>query len=219
MKKVLMTLALAAFAFTANAQWVIGGQIGIDHAGLHDDNYTTGSVATTDISILPKIGYWLNDNMQVGAQLGWGYTYTRAYAGADDTYSSHPQSRIEINPYFRYNVANWKNFTVFCEAQLNLTFGLESQRHTIVGGDEATGWPVKQGDAYTEFGLRVVPGLNYAFSDKFSMDLYIDLVSLYWGMRSDDNTSSHAWGLGYNMNAQSINNHLNNFSIGFNYAL
>lgn len=217
MKKILMTLALAAFAMTANAQFVLGGKLDINHNGNHDDDYLGGSAAT-NISILPKIGYWLNDNMQIGAQFGWDYTYTRTYAGADDTYTSHPKSAVVIAPYFRYNVANWNNFTVFCEAQLNVTLGLESNQHNFVGGDEFTGFPVDQSDNYTSFGLNVVPGLNYAFNDRISMDIYVNLLGLYCNMTSYEGRSSHNWGLMANMNAQDLNAHLNNFSIGFNYA-
>lgn len=219
MKKVLLTLALAAFAFTANAQFVIGGNIGINHNADYDDNYTAayGSYARTDITILPKIGYQLSDNMQVGAQLGWDYSYVRNYSGASDTYRSHPQSAIVIAPYFRYNFATWKSFSLFCEATLDFALGLESQVHGFANGSEVTGSPAKQGDNYTSIGINVVPGMNYAFSDKFSMDLYVNLASLYWNMTSYDGAAEHAWGLGANADAQSLNAHLNNFSIGFNY--
>ena len=142
MKKILLTLALAAFAMTANAQFVIGGNLGVNHNGNHDKDFTAGSTATTTISIMPKIGYQLNENMQIGAQLGWDYTYNRAYtdpAGNSKTYNSRPQSAIEIDPYFRYNVASWKNFTVFAEAQLGFRMGLESKTHAFVDGSEVAG--------------------------------------------------------------------------------
>ena len=223
MKKILLTLALAAFAMTANAQFIIGGNIGVNHAGNHDKDFTAGSTATTDISIMPKIGYQLNENMQIGAQLGWDYTYNRVYtdpAGNSKTYNSNPQSAIEIDPYFRYNVASWKNFTVFAEAQLGFRMGLESKTHAFVDGSEVAGSPVKNGDNYTQMGLRVIPGLNYSLSDKFSMDIYIDLLSFVWFTRTDANdNNTHGWGLQCNMEAQDLQAHLNNFSIGFNYHL
>lgn len=214
-----MTLALAAFAFAASAQqFVLGGNIGLSHDGKHDDNFSTGSEAYTNISIMPKFGYWLNDKMQIGAQLGWDYSYNRHYYGADDTYTSHPKSAVVIAPYFRYNVANWKKFTVFCEAQLNVTLGLESSSHEFDKGKEVAGYPDKQKDNFTSFGINVVPGLNYAFNSNFSMDLYINLARLYAEKTSYEDYSTHEWGLGANMNAQSINAHLSNFSIGFNYS-
>ena len=219
MKKILLTLALAAFAFTANAQFVIGGNIGFSHDADYDDNYTAayGSQANTDITILPKVGYQLNDDMQIGAQLGWNYNYTRNYMGAKDSYTSTPQSAIVIAPYFRYNLLKWKKFNVFCEAAISFELGLESKTHTFVNGSEVTGSPVKNGDNYTSFGIGVVPGLNYAFSNSFSMDIYVNLASIYWNATSYDGHADHMWGFGANMSEQTLNAHLNNFLIGFNY--
>lgn len=221
MKKIILTLALMAFAFGANAQFVIGGNIGFSHDADYDDNYTAlyGSQANTDITILPKVGYQLNDDMQVGAQLGWNYNYTRMYAGADDSYTSRPRNSIMISPYFRYNLLKWKKFNVFCEAAINFELGLESKTHTFVNGSEVTGSPVKNGDNFTSFGIGVVPGLNYAFSKNFSMDIYINLASIYWNATSYDGHADHAWGFGANMSEQTLNAHLNNFLIGFNYHL
>ena len=221
MKKIILTLALMAFAFGANAQFVIGGNIGFSHDADYDDNYTAAyrSQANTDITILPKVGYQLNDDMQIGAQLGWNYNYTRNYMGAKDSYTSTPRNSIMISPYFRYNILKWKKFNVFCEAAINFELGLESKTHTFVNGSEVTGSPVKNGDNFTSFGIGVVPGLNYAFSKNFSMDIYINLASIYWNATSYDGHADHAWGFGANMSEQTLNAHLNNFLIGFNYHL
>lgn len=117
-------------------------------------------------------------------------------------------------------MASWKNFTVFAEAQFGFRMGLESKTHAFVDGSEVTGSPVKNGDNYTQMGLRVIPGLNYSLSDKFSMDIYIDLLSFVWFTRTDANdNNTHGWGLQCNMEAQDLQAHLNNFSIGFNYHL
>lgn len=207
-----MTLALAAFAFAANAQFVLGGNLGAFHTNNHTDEYATGNV-TTDITIMPKVGYWLNDKMQIGMQFGWGMEYRRDYLGGDDQYGSNSDPRLMFTPYFRYNVATWKNFTVFCEAQANLTLDLESSDYNKV-----TDVTTNHNDASTMFGLRVVPGMNYAFNEHFSMDLYINIVSAYWAMASRDGFAGHQWGLGVNMEDQTINSHLSNFSIGFNYS-
>lgn len=215
MKKILLTLALAAFAFTANAQLIVGGQIGVRHNGSHDDNFTAGSNASTSISILPKIGYQLNETMQIGAKLGVDYTYSRNYIGtASDQYTSNTSMDWVFAPYFRYNVTNWKNFTFFVEAQGDLTIHPNSSAYNNVTSTTTDGT-----DKFTHIGLNVVPGLNYALTDKISLDLYINLLGLYCGMTSYDGWSSHNWGFMANADAQDLMAHFNNFSIGFNYAL
>lgn len=217
MKKVLLTLALAAFAFTANAQWVIGGNIGIDHTNNHANDYTIGSTSGTDFSIMPKIGYWLNDDMQVGAQLGYNYNYNRNYtnpAGNVDDYTSNTGSAIVFAPYLRYNVAKWNNFTVFCEGQLRLTLGLESHNYNSV-----TGNTLDLGDSFTQFGINIIPGLNYAINEKISLDLYVHLLGIHANFMTNDAGGSHSFGFGVDAGEQTIQAHLANFGIGFNYAL
>lgn len=192
---------------------MIGGNIGVDHTNNHTNDYVTGT-ASTDFSIMPKIGYWLNDDMQVGAQLGYQYNYTRNYGGDVDSYLSNNGSAIVIAPYLRYNVARWNNFTVFCEGQLRLTLGMESHTYNSVT-DNTTDW----GDSYTQIGINVVPGLNYAISEKISLDLYVHLLGIHANFMTDDGSGAHSFGLGANANEQTLQAHLANFGIGFNYAL
>ena len=212
MKKVLLTIALAAFAFTANAQWVIGGNIGVDHANNHLNDYVGGTV-NTSISVMPKVGYWLNENMQIGMQVGYVMNYNRNYLGNQDNYNSNTGSAIQIAPYLRYNFASWKNFSVFCEAQLGVTLGLESHTYNSV-----TDVTTDLGDDFTAFSINVVPGLNYSLTEHISFDLYVNLLSLYANFYTDNGSGAHNWGFGANMDAQTLNAHLNNFTLGFNYA-
>lgn len=215
MRKLFITLALVAFAMTANAQWVLGGQVALGHNGAHDDNFTVGSNANTFMTIMPKVGYQLNDNMQVGVLFGLEYNYNRNYtslAGSEDDYNSWRQSTINIAPYFRYNVLQWRSFTLFCEAQLALGLHMESHNYNATTDTETD-----NADDFTSLGISVVPGLNYSLSDKVSLDLYCNLARLAADFTFADGWSTHSYGLEANMNAQSLNAHLNNFAIGFNY--
>lgn len=208
-----MTLALVAFAMTANAQWVLGGQIDLNHNGGHDDNFTLGSYANTTLTILPKVGYQLNDKMQIGLQFGLDYNYNRAYTiNSEDDYISNYGTIVRLNPYFRYNVLQWRSFTLFCEAQLGL--GLHMETHTYNSTLDNT---TDNNDNFTTVSLAVVPGLNYALSNKVSFDLYCNIIGLAcdWTMR--DGWSTHNYGLYADMQAQTMNAQFNNFAIGFNY--
>ncbi len=219
MKKVLLTLALAAFAFTANAQFVIGGNFGFQHNGAHDDDFTAGSTASSSLTIMPKVGYQLNDDMQIGLSFGLDYGYNRAYTnplGDKETYTSNPSSTIEITPFLRYNVAKWRNFTVFCEALVGVSIHPQTTTHTVVAGTDNT---VDNGDNWTRFGLNVIPGLNYAITEKISMDIYVNLFGIHAWMQNGDGWTRHDWGFNAEYGAQTINAQLNNFMIGFNYAL
>ncbi len=265
MKKVLLTLALAAFAFAANAQFVIGGQIGFTSEGgstnfVHTDplaaasyDYVTpgyAEVNTNTITLLPKIGYNLNDKMQVGAKLGITWSKTKDFSGYDairsqvedfEGWTSESSLGFVFAPYFRYNFANSGKFTFFCEAQLTFQLNPNAKRHLYESAYTLGGINVAEVDEIdetysfksTSIALTVVPGINYKFNDKFSADLYIDLLGLGFSHRTtttfndltaggvadtyETTRSYNSFYLMANTDAQTLANHLNLFRLGFNY--
>lgn len=221
MKKVLLTIAAVAFAFAANAQFVIGGQLGFTSNGGHMD-YTAvagstttaftvpGSVSmaavtaqkTMALTIMPKVGYQLNDQMQAGLSFGIANNKTIDYSPYANYYSASIEgfegyvSRTSMNwvvaPYFRYNFAEMGNFTLFCEAQITLMGGAADKIHeyntavTTAGvgvtgpyvAIPATDTTYKDDTKSFTFGFSVVPGLNYKLGESCSLDLYVDLFRL-----------------------------------------
>ena len=214
MKKILLTIALVAFAFAANAQFVVGGQIGYttDGNNTHNENIAGPTSTITHIpgdqflnqnssslTILPKIGYNLNDKMQVGVAFGLTWNkivdysgYVAQYAAIEDFEGWQRTTNTEVKfiPYFRYNITQFGGFTLFCEAQLGLTLGMNPKIRDYHSAYSLGGIDVPEADVdlregrkdtYTNFDLTVVPGLNYKFNEKISADLYIDLLGLGYG--------------------------------------
>ena len=211
MKKVLLTLTLAAFAFAANAQLVVGGQLGFNsNSGNTNREIVSGSTTTawtiptdhsTDFQILPKIGYQLNDNMQVGAALGITYQYNRVYdPAAYGTTTVVPTVKdrtawtddwtlgFQITPYFRYNVTQFGSFTFFCEAAIPVRINGKTNYHRYASAyTNNLNIQVKEVDTtYVgntnsgSFGITITPGLNYKLNENISLDLYIDLLGLQY---------------------------------------
>ena len=233
MKKVLLTLAVTCFAFAASAQIVVGGQIGFNtnngnlnsHTVLsgtgvpgadYDRTWDRPANPYTSFTFMPKIGYNLNEKMQVGAQLGFTYTTTTIYNavyGLSYSYT-YPEAEdwekistfdFSIAPYFRYNVAEMGKFTFFCEAQFY--FGITSKptytdhatKLEVLGLTyDAVDTTYKGNTSITSFGISVTPGLNYKFTDHVSMDIYIDLLGLGFNHRHintfDDNNPNNVYG-------------------------
>lgn len=265
MKKALFTIALAAFAFAANAQFVIGGQLGFTSQGgnthyVHTDPLAAASYDyntpgynewnTNTITLLPKIGYNLNDKMQVGAKLGitWdkttdfsGYGPIRSQVPDFEGWTSESSLGFVFAPYFRYNFATSGKFTFFCEAQLALTINPNAKRHTYNSAYTLGGINFAEVDEddltysfkSTSIALTVVPGVNYKINDKFSADLYVDLLGLGFTHRTTTTVNDYSVGgvedtyettrsyndfyLMANCDAQTLRNHLDLFRIGFNY--
>lgn len=227
MKKALLTIALAAFALAANAQFLIGGSLGFGMFS-GSTNYT-GMLGTTTtervfpcalanpsaqndfnslnetmiLTVLPKIGYQLNDKMQAGLSFGimldnrkdhsmyfiHYYTYENF-----EGWESSSQLAICATPYLRYNLIEKDDFTIFAEAQLGVTLGLNPKFHRFqteynqgaihheaidadIEGKEYT---------YTDIALNIIPGVNYRMSDRCSLDLYVNLLRLGFEYKNED---------------------------------
>ncbi len=248
MKKVFLTLALAAFAFAANAQFVVGGNIGFNTTGGSENRNHVDAIAaanydftipgdlgnqnTLTLTILPKIGYQLNDNMQVGAQFGLEYTSTKDFSGYNaihiqdanfEGWNSTTQNAIVIAPYFRYNLTEFGSFTVFCEAKLNVNITPNAKRHIYesaytdafsvnhaeVDADDET-YSYKS----TVIGLSVVPGLNYKLNDNISVDIYCDLLRL--GFTHTNSTTVWDASVGGVADVTTVKNSYNEFDFAAN---
>jgi hypothetical protein len=104
MKKIMMTLAAIAVAATMNAQAYIGGSLGFATAS-QDGN------STTVWSIMPEVGYNLNENWAVGTVIGYGE------AGKDES----KVKKFTIAPYVRYTVAKLDKVNVFIDGTVGYT--------------------------------------------------------------------------------------------------
>lgn len=219
MKKLLLTVVLAAFAFAANAQFVVGGNIAFLTNG-GSMKYTAGTTemnvpAADDGSgyfakgwsllLAPKVGYQLNDKMQAGISLqfetGSEKNYTPYVAGyaIDANFEGWSQvsySAFGIAPYFRYTLCTLGKFNVFCEAQAAFEFIGKDKYHDFNTAISSVGVAAND-DTYEGsvkgfiFDFTVTPGLNYKINDNISADLYVDLLGLEFlsVKTTDDNYS------------------------------
>lgn len=192
MKKVLFMLAFAGMAMAANAQLILGGQIGFGansgtdnvnaNAPLAAYNAPTGKVM--NFTLAPTISYVLNEKMQVGVSLeytlGSVTNYTpAAYALGKEDWQKLSSTTITIAPYFRYYVANHEKLNFFCEAQLGLGISPRDKGHAYDNTLTPTvDQDIKGGTSTTMLGLVITPGVNYRINDHLSADIYVDLAGL-----------------------------------------
>lgn len=241
MKKLFITLALVAFAMTANAQWILGGQLGFNTtSGTYTQEaaptWNTPNTKTTSFTIAPTISYVLNEKMQIGLSLGYDMltntNYTAAaYALNQEAWAKTTASMFSIAPYFRYYFAQAGKFNFFCEAALEFGIIQRSNHHDYSNVPLASYDNTYKGNLSTSvLALTIVPGVNYRISNHWSADCYIDLAGLAfthtsvktYGVGTDadalfDTDVTNTFGLMANTSAQDLNAHLGNFRIGFNY--
>ena len=134
MKRIVLTIMFAAFAFAANAQFVIGGQIGFNTNGGNDWYSNTAGNTTTDyqlpinvhtnFTIAPKFGYNLNEQMHVGVVLGFTTRVTKDYEDFLTFYRTNKDfqgwykyttNSFFFAPYFRYTFLTFNRLSCFAE--------------------------------------------------------------------------------------------------------
>ena len=161
MKKIIVVLALALMAFTAKAQFYVGGSL-----GLNAIPGGAGGTTTATITLIPEAGYTLNDNMAVGGTIGWSN---------DWRYSAGNDSVFIVAPYFRYFFLDLGPVRLFADAQLELDF------QTNAANNPAT---------TTTFGVGVAPGIAIPVSEHISFVGHLGSFGYYngsFGLNVDTN--------------------------------
>lgn len=98
MKKLMMIAAMMVAAISASAQVYVGGSVGFSTTSYDGES-------TTSWSVLPEIGYTLDDSWAVGTVIGYGES------GDDDD----KVKTFEISPYVRYTAAKFSKVNVFLD--------------------------------------------------------------------------------------------------------
>jgi len=149
MKKIL-SLAVVLFAsLNASAQWYIGGSVGFGSVK------PSGGDSEAVFSILPELGYQLNDKWSVGAKVG--YHKGDGIAAVINSTNTRVDLTEEfiIRPYARYSAFTWDPVTVFFDGGIRFA--------SVV-------------DQGTRFGLGVEPGVAVTLTDHITFVTHLGYV-------------------------------------------
>ena len=161
MKKIVLMAAFMVATIAASAQVYVGGSLGFESFKGNKD-----AKASTTFSILPEIGYNLDEHFAVGIQIGYGSTNDAGFL-ADGNFAGHKSDKkasvFTIAPYARYTFAKTGIASFFVDG------GIEY----ISYGNDLKG---------STFGLGFRPGVKLAASEK------VDLIAKlgYFGYTKDD---------------------------------
>ena len=196
MKKVFLTLALAAFAFAANAQFVVSGNLGFNHSGEKytvdgKDDYTSRPEKNNNFYIRLKGGYQITEDFQAGVLLGFS---TSKYLREDpdptdptktDRSFTSKSNTISMGVYGRYNLMTFNKFKFFAEGTLGIVMGSGTNETKNPAATVSVDQP-------KSFGLNIdiVPGASYQINDHLSADLYFNLFAL--GFHTEKTTADKA---------------------------
>ncbi|WP_298137190.1 outer membrane beta-barrel protein [Flavobacterium sp.] len=176
MKKVILSLvAIAAFGF-ANAQeknesseGFAKGDVFVSGA-LSLGSSKTGDFKANSFEVAPKVGYFVSENIAVGASLG--FNSLKLDNGSDDA----KNSGVGFGAFGRYYFTPASKFSLFAELGVDYTTTDEE-------------FDAEDGTVYTssfeskELGLGLGLGMNYFVSSNFSIEAGVAVL----GYTSNDN--------------------------------
>lgn len=160
MKKVILMVAFIAATVAANAQFYIGGGFQLNSSKpVHAEDADVD--ATTRFSLIPEIGYNIDDKWTIG--LGIGYKHISNFTLTVDDYKLgfDKMNGFTIQPYVRYNFVKWNNVSLFAQGGLGYTYA----KGTVEGERRSDDFDATIGTFYIGF----MPGVKVDLSKKLSL--------------------------------------------------
>lgn len=166
MKKILMTLFVAAMAMTANAQVYVGGSVGIGSVKFGSND------AETTYKFVPEIGYNLNKDWAVG--LAFGYQKGACSIGNGNYGQDVSTELVQVNPYVRYTAVKTNFVNVFVDGGV----GFGSYK-----------------DLGTQFQLGLRPGVAVNLNKNISFVAHVGFIGFESFSPKGDGDSSNTVGV------------------------
>ena len=170
MKKILMTLVAVAMATTMNAQWYVGGGVGLATSS-YDGN------STTIWSILPEVGYNINDKWAVGTVIGYGESRIKIKDGGKEKVKT-----FQVAPYARYTFVKWEKVNLFLD-------GTVGYKHENAAGVKTN-----------TFGIGVKPGIAVNLNSHLSFVAHVGFLGYENEKVKGDDKSTNTFGVNLNGN-------------------
>lgn len=215
MKKLIpfLLIILGSMGFQANAQFLVGGNIGFSKYQDHDDQGTNETETTiTSFTLIPRLGYAFGNSW---AGLDAGFTSLKVEVTGFENFNS-TLNLTTINPFYRYIQKPTDNFGIWIEGQAGATFGKDK-----------IGDVVQNNYFGLNFGLR--PGVIFYFGKKLSFEASfgnIGFTSLTSTSEADSNNKETVTNFGFGVNNGSnilqlysgnAPNYTPNFQFGVNW--
>lgn len=170
MKKLFSLIAVAFVAMSVNAQVYVGGSLGIN---AWSSQKNAGDRSETTFSILPEVGYNLNDEWAVGTVIGY---VSDKWTGVNGI----SESAFTFNPYARYTYLKAGKVSLFVDGGVDFTTASKAD--------------------WNELAIGLKPGLAVSLSDNISFVSHLGFIGYdVYNPDGDDNNTSK-FGLDLNGN-------------------
>ncbi|WP_203295868.1 outer membrane beta-barrel protein [Luteirhabdus pelagi] len=190
MKKLLMFAAVALLGAVVYAQenestgGYSNGDVFISGAASYVSE-SIDDVSENGFSVMPRLGFFVSDNIALGAEVGYGFVQTKFdgdEVGKTDSFS--------VGAFGRYYATVGNQFSLFGELGFDYVSSEEIDFEFDLGEYKLTG-----------FEIAVAPGISYFVSDNFAIEATVGLLS-YSSLKPDfreaEALNTFATGLGFN---------------------
>lgn len=161
MKKLFSLIAVAFVAMSVNAQVYVGGSLGID---AWSSQKNAGDRSETTFTILPEVGYNLNDEWAVGTVIGY---VSDKWTGVNGI----SESAFTFNPYARYTYLKAGKVSFFVDGGVDFTTASKAD--------------------WNELAIGLKPGLAVSLSDNISFVSHLGFIGYdVLNPDGDDNNTS-----------------------------
>ena len=174
MKKIMMIAAMMVAAVSANAQVYLGGSVGVATSS-YDGN------STTVWSILPEVGYNLNEKWALGMTIGYGESRVKVKNAGTEKVKT-----FQVSPYDRYTFVKFDKINLFVDG----TVGYQHENYA--------------GVKTNTFGLGFKPGIAVNLNDKLSFVAHAGFLGYENSKVKGDDKSTNSFGFGINGNSLSF---------------
>ena len=168
MKKIFAIALVAMMTMTANAQVYVGGGVGLLTSS-YDGN------SETYFSILPEIGYNINEDWAVGIAVGYGEAKSKVnVAGVKVT---EKVKTFQIAPYARYTFAKFDKVNLFVD-------GSVGYKHENFAGVKTN-----------TFAVGFKPGVAVNLNDKLNFVAHVGFLGYENEKIKGDDKSTNTFGV------------------------
>lgn len=168
MKKILFLALMAIVGLGVSAQthkWYAGGQLTFGRT-----TESASGVKSTQVTVLPELGYNFNETFGVGTKVGVQY---RKAGGEEKTV-------FLVDPYLRCNYYRYEKIRLFVDGGVDLGIGRAD------------------GSTAVQFGIGFRPGVALDINDKFSLVAHLGFLGYQGGNNAAKrNGAPENWGLNF----------------------
>ena len=186
MKKFLLALLISVISISAKAQVYVGGGLGfssVKDAHLHNED---GDTKTT-FSLVPEIGYQLDEQIAVGVTLGYSHS----------KYGDVKGDAFAIEPYARYSFATLGAVDLFLEGCVGFVHTKNSTKSLIWI------WEYEYQEKENTFYIGVRPGFKVNLNQRFALISRVGWLG-WKTTRPDDDFYTGSSEFGLNLDATVI---------------